>query len=66
MSDLSIGVSALNAAELALQVIGQNIANAGTPGYHRQVAMLSEAVPEQFAGLEARDRRSGTADSPVA
>lgn len=36
-----IGSSALNASQLAIQVAGNNLANAATPGYSRQVARLS-------------------------
>lgn len=36
-----IGTSALNASQLAIQVAGNNLANATTPGYSRQVARLS-------------------------
>ncbi|TXT27398.1 MAG: flagellar hook-associated protein FlgK [Planctomycetota bacterium] len=41
----SIGVSALQASQRALDVSGNNIANANTPGYHRQVVQLSSATP---------------------
>ena len=37
---LQIGRSALTASQLAIQVAGNNLANAATPGYNRQVAML--------------------------
>lgn len=40
-SSLLIGRSALTASQLALQVTGNNIANVGTPGYHRQVVAFS-------------------------
>jgi flagellar hook-associated protein 1 FlgK len=40
MSALSIGVSALDVTQRLLDLTGQNVANAGTPGYHRQVADL--------------------------
>jgi flagellar hook-associated protein FlgK len=36
MQNFSIGLSALNAAQTALDVIGNNVANAATEGYHRQ------------------------------
>jgi flagellar hook-associated protein 1 FlgK len=36
MSNLSIGISGLTAAQKALDIIGNNLANAATPGYHRQ------------------------------
>ncbi len=35
-SSLFIGRSALSAAQIAMQVTGNNISNAGTEGYHRQ------------------------------
>ena len=37
---LQIGRSALTASQIALQVSGNNLANAATPGYTRQVARL--------------------------
>ncbi|MBI3408007.1 MAG: flagellar hook-associated protein FlgK [Planctomycetes bacterium] len=37
----SIGLSALTVNQKILDLIGQNIANANTPGYHRQVASLA-------------------------
>jgi len=36
MANYSVGLSGLNAASAALEVIGNNIANASTDGYHRQ------------------------------
>lgn len=41
----SIGVSALQASQRALDVTGHNIANANTPGYHRQVVQLASVTP---------------------
>ncbi len=38
---LQIGRSALLASQSAIQVAGNNLANAATPGFHRQVAGLS-------------------------
>jgi flagellar hook-associated protein 1 FlgK len=50
MSSLSalsnIGQSALMAQEAAMQVTGQNIANAQTPGYSRQTIALQASTPE--------------------
>jgi flagellar hook-associated protein 1 FlgK len=40
-SSLIIGQSALAASQLALQVTGNNIANVGSPSYHRQGVNLS-------------------------
>jgi len=39
-SALQIGRTALTASQAAIQVAGNNIANAATPGYHRQVATI--------------------------
>jgi len=41
MGSYDIGLSGLNAAQKALDVIGNNIANAATEGYHRQRVELS-------------------------
>lgn len=45
MLQFSIGVSALQASQRAMDVLGNNIANANTPGYHRQVVQLSTSTP---------------------
>jgi flagellar hook-associated protein 1 FlgK len=55
---LHSGGSTLAAQQAALQVTGNNIANAGTPGYTRQVTNLastgrSEALPGQYTGTGA-------------
>lgn len=41
---LSIGVSGLNAAQVALNTVGNNISNASTPGYSRQTVVQSENI----------------------
>ena len=46
---LSLGARAMNATQGAINVIGHNIANANTPGYSRQTAVLKTALP-QFTG----------------
>ena len=43
-SSMSIGLSGLFAAQTALDVAGQNIANSSTPGYARREVQLSEAT----------------------
>jgi flagellar hook-associated protein 1 FlgK len=48
MLDLSIGLSALRAAQLGLNVTANNIANAGTPGYHRQRAEFVDRPPWEW------------------
>lgn len=40
-ASLQIGRSALTASQLALQITGNNLANAATPGYSRQIATLA-------------------------
>ena len=44
-----IGISGLAAAQAGLVTTGHNIANAGTPGFHRQEVVQSNATP-QFTG----------------
>ena len=45
---LSIGQSALAAAQVGLSTTGHNIANAATPGYNRQVVVQGAALPQNF------------------
>ena len=45
---LSIGASSLAAQQTGLQVTGNNIANAGTPGYTRQVTNLAPGESQQI------------------
>jgi len=47
MQAYSIGISGLTAAQKGLEVIGNNIANAATEGYHRQRVELSPAYSGQ-------------------
>ncbi|MGB8227017.1 MAG: flagellar hook-associated protein FlgK, partial [Sedimentisphaerales bacterium] len=47
MADFSIGLSGLNAAQKALDTIGNNIANAATEGYHRQRIEFTPAYSSQ-------------------
>ncbi|HEY7987330.1 MAG TPA: flagellar hook-associated protein FlgK [Methylophilaceae bacterium] len=44
MSLFSTGVSALNAAQQGIATTGHNIANASTPGYHRQQIIQTPAI----------------------
>ena len=46
---LNLGARAMNASQSVISTIGHNIANANTPGYSRQVAVLKTATP-QFTG----------------
>lgn len=45
---LSIGQSALAAAQVGISVTGHNIANAATPGYNRQVVIQGTAGAQNF------------------
>jgi flagellar hook-associated protein 1 FlgK len=45
------GINSLLAAQAALQTIGNNIANANTPGYAREVVLLGESAPVQSGNL---------------
>lgn len=45
---LSIGKSALTAAQVGISVTGHNIANASTPGYSRQVMVQGTATAQDF------------------
>ncbi len=47
MSNYSIGIGALDAVQKALDVIGNNIANAATEGYHKQRIDLRPSPPTQ-------------------
>ena len=49
--NFSIGLTGLRAAQQALELIGTNLANAGTKGYHRQEIRLS---PLQLSGGTSR------------
>ena len=42
----------MRAAQVGIDIVGQNVANANTPGYHRQVAGLATRSPVVVAGLE--------------
>ncbi|HBG26604.1 MAG: flagellar hook-associated protein FlgK [Planctomycetes bacterium GWF2_41_51] len=63
MADYNIGLSGLGAIQKAFDVIGNNIANAATDGYHRQRVELSPAYFTQHGsvliggGVEVTDIR---------
>jgi len=50
MQNFSIGLSGLNAAASALEIVGNNIANASTEGYHRQRVELTPSTYGQMGG----------------
>jgi flagellar hook-associated protein FlgK len=51
MNAFPIGISALSAANRALDLIGQNIANASTPGYTRQAVNLASVTYDGVHGV---------------
>ncbi len=51
MANYTIGLSGLNAAQRALEVVGNNIANAATEGYHRQRVDLTTAYSSQTGSV---------------
>ena len=50
MSNMSIGLSGIFAAQTALDVAGQNITNSSTPGYARREVRLSETSTVSSSG----------------
>jgi flagellar hook-associated protein 1 FlgK len=50
-SSLRIAANTLQADQIALQVIAQNIANANTPGYIREEVVLTPAPSFRYGGL---------------
>ena len=51
MLEFDIALSALRASQRGLQVTANNLANAATPGYHRQQVILTERSPIQVNNL---------------
>lgn len=51
MSDIGIGLSGLQVAQRAIEIIGNNIANAGTEGYHRQEVVIAPIPGSTVGGL---------------
>jgi len=45
----TIAISGLDVAQKALQVVGNNIANAGTEGYHRQEPIIAPLTGDPFS-----------------
>ncbi len=48
--NIAIGLSALRATQFALDTVAHNIANANTPGYHRQRVHLAARTPQWISG----------------
>lgn len=51
MVNFSTGVSAVRSNQTALSVVGHNIANASTPGFHRRDVLFSENAAVNINGL---------------
>lgn len=51
-SGINIALQAVLAHSQSLEIIEHNVANASTPGYRRQSAVLTATVPSQFMGYE--------------
>jgi flagellar hook-associated protein 1 FlgK len=51
MQSLEVGMSGLNAAQKAINIIGNNISNAATEGYHRQRVNLLPAYSSQLGPI---------------
>ncbi|MFV2066772.1 MAG: flagellar hook-associated protein FlgK [Pirellulales bacterium] len=50
-SSISQANNSLKASQIGLQVVGQNIANANTPGYTREEVVLAPAPTQKVGGL---------------
>lgn len=63
MLGYSIGMRALRAAQSSMDLVGQNVANASTPGYSRRLSLLSSTEPLMFGrfgvgtGVQVADLR---------
>jgi flagellar hook-associated protein 1 FlgK len=50
MNVMGVGISSLNATLVGIRTTQHNIANASTPGYHRQEVRQSSSMPEFLGG----------------
>lgn len=50
-SSIRMGANTLQAADISLQVVGQNIANSNTEGYVREEVVLVPAQTQKYGGL---------------
>ena len=48
---IQLARNTLRADQIAIQVVGQNIANANTPGYIREQVLLTTGPTQHFGGL---------------
>lgn len=51
-SSIQNAVQAMLVQQQAMDVVQDNVANANTPGYHRQEAVLGAGLPTTFAGFQ--------------
>ncbi|MBN1267466.1 MAG: flagellar hook-associated protein FlgK [Anaerolineales bacterium] len=51
LSSIHIALSSILSQQQAIQVIDHNVANANTPGYHRQEAVMSAGIPYGSPGM---------------
>src|SRR4051794_11179477 len=51
LGSIQLANNTLRAADIGLQVVGNNISNAGTPGYTRQEAVLTPAPVQRLGNL---------------
>lgn len=52
LAGINVALSAVLAQSQAMQVVEHNIANANTPGYRRQTAIMTASVPASIGGSE--------------
>jgi flagellar hook-associated protein FlgK len=50
MANFDIGLSGLSVAQQALEIVGTNLANAGTAGYHRQEVNIAPVILSSESG----------------
>ena len=48
---IQLATNSLRAAQIAIQVVGQNIANANTPGYFREEVLLTPGPSQKYGGV---------------
>ena len=51
-SDLTVGLSGLEAQQTAMDTVGQNVANANTPGYVDEEVQLGSVGSVQHMGFD--------------
>src|ERR1700733_10917933 len=51
LSTIQLAGNTLTAAQIGLQVVGQNVANVDTPGYAREVVNFTPSTPETVGNL---------------